>query len=120
MGLFSGAGVLFRSAFFFKNFKKKKKKKKKKKIFFKIVLKKKLPFPKGMLTIFWRFLLWWKPPMHFGLGFVFGVFLRKFGNSRYEKKISAGGRNFGRRPKSLPKAGILAHLPKKIHTVWRS
>merc|ERR1712003_409599 len=66
-----------------------------------------------MQTILCRFSLWSKPPMHFGLGFVYGVFLTKFGSSRHEKKISAGGRNFGPRPKSLLKAGILSHLPKK-------
>merc|ERR1712113_910546 len=60
-----------------------------------------------MLTSFWRFLLWWKTPMHFGLGFVFGVFLEKLGNSRYEKKfrpsaeISTEGRNPCRRQGSL-------------------
>merc|ERR1739845_198265 len=88
--------------FFFQKFQKKKKKKKKKK---KIQnrFKKVITFPKrhadNFLEIspivktsyaFWSWICLWR-------------FFDKIGNSRYEKK------NFGRRPKSLPKAGILAH-----------
>merc|ERR1712113_581622 len=109
-----------RSAFFFQKFQKKKKKKKKKKIFFQNRFKKIITFPKrhadNFLEIFsivkisnafWSWICLWR----------FFDKIRKF---PVRKKNSAGGRNFRRRPKSLPKAGILAHDPIKIHTVWRS
>merc|ERR1712049_38779 len=107
--------------FFFSKISKKKKKKKKKNFFFQNRFKKVIAFPKrhadNSLEIspivktsyaFWSWICLWR----------FFDKIRKFPVRK--KKISAGGRNFGRRPKSLPKAGILAHHPNKIHTVWRS
>merc|ERR1712113_187076 len=100
--LFSGAGVLF----FFKNFKKKKKKIQNR---FKNII----TFPKRHADNFseifsivktsyalWSWICLWR----------FFDKIRKF---PVRKKNSAGGRNFGRGPKSLPKGVILAHLPKK-------
>merc|ERR1712176_1674565 len=101
-----------RSAVFFQKFQKKKKKKKKKKI--QNRFKKVITFPKrhadNFLEIshiaktsyaFWSWICLWRCFDN----------IRKFPVPK--KKNSAGGRNFGRRPKYLPKAGILAHLPKK-------
>merc|ERR1711979_114113 len=110
----SGAGALF----FFKNLKKKKKKKKK--FFFRNRFKKVITFPKRHADNFLEIFLIVKTSYAFWSWICLWRFLTKLGNSRYEKKILAGGRNFGRRPKSLPKAGILSHRPNKIHTVWRS
>merc|ERR1712176_499788 len=68
-----------RSAFFFSKISKKKKKKKKKKKFqnrFNNII----TFPKRHADNFLEIFPIVKPPMHFGLGFVFGVFLTKFGS----------------------------------------
>merc|ERR1712113_82229 len=69
-----------RSAFFFQKFQKKKKKKKKKKIFFQNRFKNIITFPKRHAVNFLEICPIVKTPKHFGLGFVLGVFLTKFGS----------------------------------------
>merc|ERR1712003_421539 len=105
-----GAGVLF----FFKNFKKKKKKKKKKFFFFQNRFKNIINFPKWHADNFLEISPIVKTPYAFWSWICLWRFFDKISKFPVRKK------NFGRRPKSLPKAGILAHLPNKIHTVWRS
>merc|ERR1711902_18560 len=105
--LFSGAGVLF----FFKNFKKKKKKKKYF-FFFQNRFKKVITFPKRHADSFLEISSIVKTSYAFWSWICLWRFFDKIGKLRVRKK------NFGRRPKSLPKAGILAHVPNKIHTVW--
>merc|ERR1712099_157525 len=110
-----GAGVLFweQECFFFSKISKKKKKKKKKKIFqnrFKNII----TFPKRHADNFLEI----SPIVKTSYAFWSWICLWRF----FEKirKFPVRKKNFGRRPKFLPKAGILTHLPKKIHTVWRS
>merc|ERR1712099_195001 len=98
--------------FFFKNFKKKKKKKKKKK-FFQDRFKNIITFPKRHADNFLEISSTVKTSYAFWSWICLWRFFDKIRKFPVQKKISAGGRNFGRRPKSLPKAGILAHLPKK-------
>merc|ERR1719277_741577 len=102
--------------FFFSKIKKKKKKKKNKKniFFFQNRFKKVITFPKRLADKFLEISPMVKTSYAFWSWICLGRFfekIRKFPVRK--KKISAGDRNFGRRPKSLPKAGILSHLPKK-------
>merc|ERR1712003_143510 len=96
-----GAGVLF----FFKNFKKKKKKKKKKIFFFQNRFKNIINFPKKHADNFLEI----SPMVKTSYAFWSWICLWRF----FDKIRKFPVRNFGRRPKSLPKAEILAHLPKK-------
>merc|ERR1711860_4147 len=107
--LFSGAGVLF----FYKNFKKKKKKKKKI-FFFQNRFKKVITFPKRHADNFLEII----PIVKTSYAFWSRICLWRFFDKL--RKFPVRKKNFGRRPKSLPKAGILTHLPIKMHTVWRS
>merc|ERR1719229_1099612 len=79
-----------RSAFFFKYFKKKKKKKKK--IFFQNRFKNIITFPKRHGNNFLEIFPIVKSPYAFWSWICLWRFLTKLGNSRYEKKISAGSR----------------------------
>merc|ERR1712099_190524 len=83
-----------RSAFFFQKFQKKKK-------------KKIITFPKRHADNFLEI----SPMVKTSYAFWSWICLWHF----FEKirKFPVRKKNFGRRPKSLPKAGILAHLPKK-------
>merc|ERR1712176_1215489 len=96
-----------RSAFFFQKFQKKKKK-------FQNRFKNIIAFPKRHADNFLEFFSIAKTSYAFWHWICLWRFFGKI------RKFPARKKNFGRRPKFRPKAGILAHLPKKIHTVWRS
>merc|ERR1712099_197655 len=95
-----------RSAFFFINFKKKKKKKKIF-FFFQNRFKKGITFPKRYADNFLVISSIVKTPYAFWSWICLWRFFDKI------RKFPVRKKNFGRRPKSQPKAGILAHLPKK-------
>merc|ERR1712113_138961 len=102
-----GAGVLFLEQecfFFFKNFKKKKKKNF---FFFQNLFKNIITFPKRHADKFLEI----SPMVKTSYAFWSWIGLWRF----FEKirKFPVRKKNFGRMPKFLPKAGILAHLPKK-------
>merc|ERR1711994_67182 len=97
-----GAGVLF----FFKNFKKKKKRKKIF-FFFQNRFKNIITFPKRHLDKFLEISPMVKTSYAFSSWSCLWRFFEKI------RKFPVRKKNFGPRPKSLPKAGILSHLPKK-------
>merc|ERR1712113_943480 len=99
--------------FFFQKFQKKKKKKKKN-FFFQNRFKNIIAFPTRHADNFFESSSTVKTSYAFWFWICLWRFFDKIRKFRVRKK------NFGRRPKFRPKAGILAHLPKKIHTVWRS
>merc|ERR1712113_1137385 len=115
-----GAGVLFLEQecfFFFKNFKKKKKKIF---FFFQNLFKNVITFPKRHADKFLEIYPMVKTSYAFWSWICRGRFFDKIRKFPVRKKNLAGGGNFGRRPKSLPKAGIPAHDSIKVHTVWRT
>merc|ERR1712176_487301 len=100
--------------FFFAKISKKKKKKKKKNFFFQNRFKNIITFPKMHADNFLEISSIVKTPYAFSSWICLWRFFEKI------RKFPVRKKNFGWKPKSLPKAGILSHLPKKFHTVWRS
>merc|ERR1712003_63656 len=97
--------------FFFEKFQKKKKKNI---FFFQNRFKNIITFPKRHADNFLEIFSMVKTSYAFWSWICLWRFFDKI------RKFPVRKKNFGRRPKFRPKAGILSHLPNKIHTVWRS